>query len=132
MLEGFPARDHLREAFMLRDGSSRSDGFVRASRIVIPRAYISVPFDGNFLRARLTYPYFSGFRISGAIHRVVPPALLPGPSRELVSSVIAASPKSAKQARQSELMRIFAFVQHQLLGRHDLASGPGKNDHSPL
>jgi len=60
---------------LLRDRSSSSGEPIRASRIVIPRAYISVLFDGNFLRARLTYPYLSGSRISGAIHRIVPPAL---------------------------------------------------------
>ena len=103
--------------------NNRGNGVVRASRIVIPRAYISVLFDGNFLRARLTYPYFSGSNISGAIHRVVPPALwLLGPSIELTSSMIAASPKSAKQARHSELMRMFACVLHQL---HDLTSSYG-------
>ena len=47
----------------------------RTSRIVIPSAYMSVLFDGNFLRACPTYPYLSGSRISGAIHRIVPPAL---------------------------------------------------------
>ena len=38
--------------------------FARASRIVIPKAYISVLLDGNFFRACLIYPYFSGSRIS--------------------------------------------------------------------
>ena len=84
---------------------------IRTSRIVMPRAYMSVLFDGNFLRALLVYPYFSGSRISGAIHRIVPPALwLLGPSTEVVSSMIAASPKSAKQARHSELMRMLACI----------------------
>jgi hypothetical protein len=72
---------------------------------------MSVLFDGNLLRARLVYPYLSGSRISGAIHRVVPPALwVLGPSPEVVSSIIAASPKSAKQAWRSELMRILAYT----------------------
>ena len=70
---------------------------------------MSVHFDGNFLRAFLIYPYLSGSRISGAIQRIVPPALwVGGPSIELASSTIAASPKSAKQARHLELIRILA------------------------
>ena len=84
---------------------------VRTSRIVIPSAYISVLFEGSFLRARLTYPYFSGSNISGAIHRIVPPVLLLlAPSIESVSSMITVFPKSARQARRSELMRISAWI----------------------
>ena len=84
---------------------------MRTSRVVIPRAYMSVLFDGNFLRARLVYPYLSGSRISGAIHRIVPlSSWLLGPSSEVESSMIAASPKSAKQARRSELMRTLACI----------------------
>ena len=90
---------------------SRSGGPAPTSRMVIPRAYVSVLFDGNFVLHRLVYPYLSGSRISGAIHRVVPPARwLLGPSTKDVSSMIAASPKSAKQAQRSELMRIFACM----------------------
>ena len=93
--------------FTSRDGSSE---VARTSRTVIPSAYMSVLFDGSFLRACLTNPYFPGSRISGAIHRIVPPALWPlGPSMEFVSA-IAASPKSAKQARHSELTRMFAWI----------------------
>ena len=93
----------------LRYRTSRSGELIRASRIVIPRAYMSVLFDGSFLRARLTYPYLSGSRISGAIHRIVPPVLWPlAPSTELASSMIAASPKSARQARHSEFIRMLA------------------------
>ena len=51
----------------------RSGELMPTSRMVIPRAYISVLFDGNILRDRLVYPNLSGSRISGAIHRVVPP-----------------------------------------------------------
>ena len=53
----------------------RSGELMPTSRMVIPRAYISVLFDGNLLRDRLVYPNLSGSRISGAIHRVVPPVL---------------------------------------------------------
>ena len=96
---------------------SRGGEAIRASRIVIPRAYTSVLFDGSFLRARLTYPYRSGSMISGAIHRIVPPALwLLDPSRELASA-IAASPKSAKQARHSELMRTLAWMPRYVTGQ---------------
>lgn len=103
-----PVTTYKRKA-TLRERSSRNGEPIHTSRIVIPRAYMSVLFDGNFLRARLTYPNLSGSRISGAIHRVVPPALWPlAPSPELASSMIAASPKSAKQARRSELIRILA------------------------
>ena len=99
MLEGFPACDHLGRS-KLCDKGSKSSEIARASRIVIPRAYISVLFDGNFLRARLIYPYLSGSRISGAIQRIVPATLSTlGPSTELASSLIATRPKSAKQAR---------------------------------
>ena len=95
----------------LRDRRSGSGEFIRASRIVIPRAYVSVLFDGNFFRDFLVYPYVSGSRTSGAIHRIVPPALwLLLPSTEVTSSMIAASPKSARHARHSELMRILACV----------------------
>ena len=131
MLERFPARNYLREEFTLHDRCNRSNEFVRASKIVIPRAYTSVLFDGNFLRARLMYPYFSGSRISGAIHRVVPPALwLLGPSTELVSSLISVSPKSARQARHSELTRMFACAHHKLLVNAALSHG--EDDCSPL
>jgi len=96
---------------------------MRTSRIVIPRAYISVLFDGNLFRDRLVYPNLSGSRISGAIHRVVPPVLWPlGPSPELASSIIAANPKSARQARRSELMRMLACISMlpaTLILRHD-------------
>jgi len=62
----------------------------------------------NF-QGRSASPYISWSIISGATHRVVPPALwLLGPSARVVLSTIVASPKSAKQARHSELMRIFA------------------------
>jgi len=98
-----------RGKLMLCERNRRSGGPVRASRMVIPRAYMSVLFDGSFFRARLTYPYISGSRISGAIHRIVPPALwLLGPSMELASSMIAANPKSARQARHSEFIRMLA------------------------
>jgi len=98
-----------RGKLMLCERKRRNSVPIRASRMVIPRAYMSVFFDGSFFRARLTYPYLSGSRISGAIHRIVPPALwLLGPSTELASSMIAASPKSAKQARHSEFIRMLA------------------------
>ena len=87
---------------------------MRTSRIVIPRAYMSVLFDGNLLQVHLVYPYLSGSRTSGAIHRIVPPALwLLGLSTELVSPIIAVSLKSAKQARCSELTRMLACTSHQ-------------------
>ena len=90
----------------------RGDGkLMYTSRVVIPRAYISVLFDGNLLRDRSVYPNLYGSRISGAIHRVVPPVLWPlGISPELASSMIAVSPKSAKQAWHSELTRMLACV----------------------
>ena len=70
---------------------------------------MSVHFDGSFLRAFLTYPYLSGSRISGAIQRIVPPALwVGGPSIELASSTIAECPKSVKHAWGLELIRILA------------------------
>ena len=82
---------------------------MRTSRMVIPRAYMSMHFDGNFLQAFLIYPYLSGSRISGAIQRIVPPALwVGGPSMELASSTIAECPKSTKQARYLELIRMLA------------------------
>ena len=93
---------------MSRDRSSRSGEPRLASRIVIPKAYMSVLFDGSFLRTRLTYPDLSGSRMSGAIHRIVPPVLWPlAPSTEL-SSMIATSPKSARQAWNSEFIRMLA------------------------
>lgn len=95
----------------LRDRSSRSGELMRTSRMVIPSAYMSVLFDGNFLRARLTYPYLSGSIISGAIHRIVPSASrLLGSSTKFASPIIAVSPKSAKQARHSELIRMLVCV----------------------
>lgn len=93
----------------LGDRNKRGCEPIRSSRTVIPRAYMSVPFDGSFPSAFLTYPYLSGSRISGAIQRIVPPAFCAGgPSTEFASSTIAARPKSARQARRSELIRIFA------------------------
>ena len=92
-------------------GRGRSCELIHTSRMVIPRAYMSVLFDGNFPLDRLIYPYLSGSRISGAIHRSVPPALrVLGPSTGLVSSKILVSPKSARQARDSELMRTLACI----------------------
>ena len=64
-----------RGTIRLYDRESRSGELVHTSRIVIPRAYISVLFDGSFFRDFLVYPYASGSRTSGAIHRIVPPAL---------------------------------------------------------
>jgi len=42
------------EKVRLHDESSRNGGSICTSRTVIPKAYMSVLFDGNFLRARLT------------------------------------------------------------------------------
>ena len=95
---------------VLQQGTE-GNGLIRTSRMVIPRAYVSMLFEGNFFRNHLLYPYLSGSRISGAIHRIVPPTLwLLSPSTEIVSTMIAVSPKSAKQARHSELMRTLACV----------------------
>ena len=80
------------------------------SMIVIPIAYISVSLEGSCFISLLVNPNMSGNNNSGAIHRVVP-FKLPSATVVLlvVSSIIAASPKSAKRARHSESTRMLTL-----------------------
>ena len=89
---------------------------MRTSRIVIPRAYISVLFDGNSSRDHFVSPYLAGSRISGAIHRTASLVRrLLDHSTGVVSSTIAASPKSSKRARHSESIRMLTCISTPLV-----------------
>jgi hypothetical protein len=71
---------------------------------------VSVLFEGSRFPHLPAKPNFSGYINSGAIHRIVP--LIPRLSPVLPavdSSMITASPKSAKRARQSESIKMFAY-----------------------
>ena len=97
--------------FGIRDKKGRT----LTSRIVIPIAYISVSLEGSCFASFPVNPNLSGKNNSGAIHRVVPFIL---PSRTVVllvvSSTIAASPKSAKRARHSESIRTLTLRDHSV------------------
>ena len=100
-----------RGEFSVRDKKGRA----LTSKIVIPIAYISVSLEGSCFASLPVNPNLSGKNNSGAIHRVVPFIL---PSRTVVllvvSSTIAASPKSAKRARHSESIRTLTLRDHSV------------------
>jgi len=108
--------DHIpleptRGEFSIRNKKGRA----LTSKIVIPIAYISVSLEGSCFTSSPVNPNFSRSNNSGAIHRVVP-FIRPSTTVGLlvISSTIAASPKSAKRARHSESIRMLTLRDHSV------------------